>query len=129
MRFYIAARYGRKAEAKALAVRLIKLGHEVTSTWVDQAEDEMLYTEGPQAAGNFARKDYAEIDAADGLVALSEDETNTWGRGGRHVEFGYAAGRGKRLIVVGPKENLFHYDPDVDLYDSVKLFLDSVGSY
>jgi hypothetical protein len=35
-------------------------------------------------------------------------------RAGRHVEFGYALAREKRMIVVGDvKENIFHYLPQV----------------
>jgi hypothetical protein len=29
--------------------------------------------------------------------------------GGRHVEFGLALAQGKRMIMVGPRENVFHY--------------------
>jgi hypothetical protein len=28
-------------------------------------------------------------------------------------EFGYAMGRGKKLFVCGPRENIFHYLPNV----------------
>jgi hypothetical protein len=121
-KFYIAARYGRKDEAFEIAQHLEMRGHKVTSTWVRQVEDEMLYTEGPDAAGLFAQKDLEEIKLADMLVYLSEDEKNEWGRGGRHVEFGYALGLGKLVGIVGPLENLFHYLPYVVHFPTVDDF-------
>lgn len=50
-----------------------------------------------------------EIRASDILLYLSEKEDNPWGRGGRHVEFGYALGLDKLIWVIGPLENIFHY--------------------
>ena len=44
-------------------------------------------------------------------------------RGGRHVEFGMALARrllsgAPRLIVVGYRENVFHYAPEVEFYET-----------
>jgi hypothetical protein len=39
-------------------------------------------------------------------------------RGGRHVEFGLAVALNKRLIVVGYRENLFHWLPQVEFVSS-----------
>jgi hypothetical protein len=37
--------------------------------------------------------------------------------GGRHVEFGLALAQGKRVIIVGPRENVFHYLlPDAQIF-------------
>jgi hypothetical protein len=120
---YIAARYGRKEEAVGYAELLTSRGYTVTSSWVYQVEDEMLHTEGEDAAGRFAQKDWDEIRAADMIVALSESENNKFGRGGRHVEFGYAAGLNKILCVVGPLENLFHYHPSVLQFNNFDSFM------
>ena len=119
---YIAARYGRKAEALEIATELEKLGHTINSSWIHQVEDEMLYTEGPEAAGRFAAKDLEEIFWSNLLVYLSEPEDNPWGRGGRHVEFGYALGQNKTVFVIGPLENLFHYLSSVTNFSSVDDF-------
>lgn len=117
--FYICARYRRKDEAKAVALQLQEMGYTITSSWIDQVEDEMLYTDGPEVAGRFAQKDLDEIDRAGTLIYLSEEEDNVWGRGGRHVEFGYALARDKECWIVGPLENLFHYLPGCLQFDSV----------
>lgn len=124
MNIYIAARYSRKDEAQDLAHDLVDLGHSIASTWIYQVEDEMLYEQGPGAAGRFARKDLTEVAACELLVALSEEESNPWGRGGRHVEFGYALGLKKSIIVIGPKENLFHYLPGITHFATTLEFID-----
>lgn len=126
MKFYICARYGRREEARELADRLIQLGHQITSTWLWQVEDEMLYDNGPLVAGQFAQKDVDEVESGNGIVYLSEPTDNVWGRGGRHVEFGVAIAFKKDLYVVGPLENLFHYLPKVVQCDSADDFINFV---
>lgn len=44
-------------------------------------------------------------------------------RGGRHVEFGMALAMDKRLVVVGPRENVFHLLPAVEQFDTWPLAL------
>lgn len=124
MKIYIAARYGRKEEARTISEILQEYGHTVTSTWMYQVEDEMLREQGPNVPAQFAAKDLDEIRAADMLLALSEEESNSYGRGGRHVEFGYAMALEKVMCIIGPLENLFHYHYDVSCYDSFDHFLE-----
>ncbi len=128
MKFYIGARYGRRDEALSLAEKLEGLGHRVTSTWVRQVEDEMLYDQGPDVAGQFAQKDIREVEECDVFVALSEEETNPYGRGGRHVEFGAALVLFKVICVIGPLENLFHYHPHVANYETADHFIEDYRS-
>jgi hypothetical protein len=47
--------------------------------------------------------------AADAVIIFTEIPNATPATGGRHVEFGLALAQGKRVIVVGPRENVFHY--------------------
>lgn len=49
------------------------------------------------------------------------------GRGGRHVEFGLAVALGKRLIVIGHRENLFHHLPAVEFFESPQEMMRSLG--
>lgn len=123
MKFYISARYGRKEEARALALEIQGLEHTITSLWLWQVESEMGYAEGNAQTIKFARRDVQEIDDCDVFVALSEVPENPWGRGGRHVEFGAAMRIKKQLIVIGPLENLFHYLPEVTVYSTKADFL------
>jgi hypothetical protein len=112
-RIYIAARYGRRAQANALRVVLERIGHVVTARWVTGDH------QGAEDA-RAALEDIQDLDAADTLVALSETgEVPGQARGGRHVEFGYALAQGKRVIVLGPRENVFHHLPGVEVVANV----------
>lgn len=109
--FYICARFGRQEEAREIAEILMDEGHTITSTWIYQEEAEM-YEQSPdrdRVLNEAAHTDLYEVLEADAILYLSEEPTNEWGRGGRHVEFGIAIGTQKQLFVLGDKENLFHY--------------------
>jgi len=47
--------------------------------------------------------------AADAVIVFTEIPNAVLATGGSHVEFGLALAQGKRVIVVGPRENVFHY--------------------
>ena len=73
------------------------------------------------AAYTYAAVDVADVYAADAIVAFSEPSNMTGSsRGGRHVEFGLALAWKKMIIVVGPRENVFHTLPVVHRVDTVK---------
>lgn len=110
-KIYIAARYSEKHEMAAQADIFRQNGIEVTSTWLDEShhpETKMSDIHDDNLAG-YAYNDLRDIDEADWLVFSSIEPTIPAVRGGRHVEFGYALARGKRILVIGPKENIFHY--------------------
>jgi hypothetical protein len=46
---------------------------------------------------------------ADAVIIFTEIPNTVLATGGRHVEFGLALAHGKRVFVVGPRENVFHY--------------------
>ena len=117
MNFYLAARYDRMPEMVEVADRLRGIGHEVTSRWIrgfgNPDADTALY-------------DLTDVVIADALVLFTEDPTANVpfaARGGRHVEFGYALRAGKKLYLVGPRENIFHELPDVLAFDDVDEML------
>jgi nucleoside 2-deoxyribosyltransferase len=118
MHIYIASRWGRRDEALSYAEALERCGYTVTSTWIHQPVSEMYDNDSNESARG-ALKDLKEIRNSDALVYLSEDGGNPWGRGGRHVEFGYAVALSKRVMIVGPLENLFHFLPEVLQFDTI----------
>jgi hypothetical protein len=113
MRIYLSARYGRRSEMVKCAYELRDDGHRVTSQWIN-GEDE---TEGQRHTfadqRQWALDDLYDINRSETLIAFTEPADSAFGRGGRHVEFGYAMARGLNLIVVGPRENVFHHHDDV----------------
>lgn len=117
MRAYLAGRYGRRAELARVAGELRKLGIGVTSRWLDGDHDQV-------DDAIAALEDLADIRAADVVISWTEgDAVPGRARGGRHVEFGLAYALGKRLIVVGHRENVFHSLPRVELLEDERALL------
>lgn len=113
---YFAARYSRRDELNRYRAELDALGIDVTSRW--------LATE-PRIRSEYSDDDWRELGlidqedvlAADTLVCFTEPD-GAGGNGGRHVELGMALALGRRVIVVGRREHIFHHLPEVDLVES-----------
>lgn len=118
MKVYLAARFGRRAELIELRRTLQHLGWTVTSTWLDITDDEDFDRAGTAAT------DIADLLAADIVLSLTEEPNDPIGkRGGRNVEFGLGLMAKKRMAIIGPRENVFHWLPEVDQYPDVHDFL------
>lgn len=120
MDVYLAARFGRREELRAIAHELRERGIAVTSRWIDVELDDRAVD--PKAREAAADQNLFDIHRAQVLVALSEDpeEPVAGGRrGGRHVELGIAIAQRKTVVVVGPPENVFHYLDRVRRFDLV----------
>ena len=118
MKVYLAARYSRRMELAGYATELRDLGINVTSRWLLGLHDTPPEGVAPDSVEHWrwcAEDDIADVDAADVLVAFSEPEgvVAGRGRGGRHVELGYAIAIGKPVIVVGYRENVFCCLPQI----------------
>lgn len=119
---YLAARYSRAEEMQGVRSVLEEMGCKVTSRWIDyhggrypgSFKPEQL-NEDPGHCGRVAQDDVGDLVAADIVISFSSGD-GAAGKGGRHVEFGMAAALGKRLILVGPREHVFHTLPEVEHY-------------
>lgn len=124
MKWYLAARYSRRAELISVMHRLEAMGQPVTSRWLREEhycgdKDMLERTFGPQ---RFAIDDYQDVWAATGLI-LFTDPLRTPTRGGKQVELGLALAWSKRIIIVGPPENVFHHMPAcTHVADTQELF-------
>jgi len=141
MRYYFAGRYSRHAELAGYRDQLILIpGAEVTSRWIDchDGELESSYTPealaaDPAACWRHGAADLEDLDRATAIVSFTGDGGG--GKGGRHIEHGVAiaayegiaARSGSkpsvRLIVVGPRENIFHCHPATEVYATWPDFL------
>lgn len=133
LRIYLAARYSRHAEMQGVRDVLAALGHTVTSRWIDQHDGalEASYTQeklnaDPEECGVFGVHDVEDLAAAD--VVISFTSAGGGGKGGRHVEFGLALGLGKRVVICGPRENIFHALPHVEWYPDWAHLVMAIGS-
>lgn len=106
---YIAGRYKNLSVLAEERKKYWAAGIEVTSSWLDNKEDGLTFTD-------VATLDIEDVDRASALVLYTEPYGTSVPGGGRHVEFGYALGKGKRVCVVGPLENIFHWHPSVHVF-------------
>jgi hypothetical protein len=118
-RIYFAARTGRQEELREIAEHLTVEGAEVTSRWLFS---EPLTNSELSALGRapaLAQMDLDDLARAQVCIAFTEGTTTAnAGRGGRHAELGIALGLGKRVLVVGPREHVFHCLPGIEHYPS-----------
>jgi len=122
MKVYLASRFSRKDEMIKKAEELRDLNIEVTSRWITEAANGNAKLRDYDDAYllNTATTDIEDIEKADTFVLFSENPEEAYVRGGRHWETGYAYARGKTILVVGPKENIFHYFPECIVVDNWK---------
>jgi nucleoside 2-deoxyribosyltransferase len=121
VRIYLASRFDRQDELRGYARQLRAAGHVVTARWLKEESDVVLaptgWTNDPSQLVTFAKNDLADIDDSDMMVVFTHEGL---ARGGMHVEFGYALALNKRLVVVGPRQTLFHYLPRVTQFETWK---------
>lgn len=122
---YLASRYSRKDEMRNRAEYLAGFGFTVTSTWLEEKYDPNIKITDIADDTNreLAAIDLYDIDRSDTLIFFAEDQNNQPPRGGRHVEFGYALARGLDIVVIGVKENIFHYLKPIKVYPDWQTFL------
>lgn len=133
MRIYLAARYSRRPILAKWAEELQKLGHVIVSRWALRDSDHKLVDGlSPQAATGerirFATEDLADIENCGMILSLMEEPRSN-GRGGRHVEFGYGLALGKMMVIIGPKETVFHELPNVCSFETFDKFLESINHW
>jgi hypothetical protein len=92
---------------------------KVVSRWIDLKEEAGGFLTAPHDHVRYAQADLEDIDECDVLVGFTASYLGNAGpgRGGRHVEWGYALARGKRLVLIGAREHIFHTLPQVAVYD------------
>jgi len=141
MKVYLAGRYDRRLELCGYADELRREGHTVDCRWllgthqlhpspeiVDIPNDSI-----PMEAAPFAQDDVEDIFKADTFIVFSERPDSHSKRGGRHVEFGIALSLRRftsrqppmRLVVIGPRENVFHCLPEIEVYGDWASFMSS----
>ncbi len=147
MKIYLASRYSRRLELCGYREQVEALGHTVTSRWLngkhqisdsgvpigDEGEQLVEGDDGSssdcaaQLRVHFAQEDLEDVRAADCVISFTEPPRSSASRGGRHVQFGVALQEGgKFLVVIGHRENIFHWLPGVMFYQDWAECLDSL---
>ena len=116
MKIYMASMFSRREELEALSPLLHSVGHECTARWVFGGEDGL-------SLEDIAILDLEDVKKADAVLSFTHPRGTLTPGGGRHVEFGYGLALGKRMILIGPRENVFHSYPFVEQYDHLMEFI------
>lgn len=128
-KIYIAARYARREELIPLAQQLEQAGAAITCRWLF-ADGGSLAGEDLSPAergGQLAKMDFEDVQQADICLAFTEPSDNPAGRGGRHTELGIALALGRRVVLVGPREHVFHCLPQIEHYENWETARQSLG--
>lgn len=116
MKIFLSSRYSRKEELKDIRDYLRSNGYEVCSRWLDtdwsETERDAIYSSvcPPEHRREYAQIDVDDVKECDVFISFTEEPKSS-SRGGRHVELGVAIALEKKIIVIGPRENLFHHHP------------------
>jgi hypothetical protein len=116
MKIYLASRYSRLLEMQGIRTQLEGIGDVVVSRWIE-GKHKLNDAGNSSEVIRFAEEDWVDLNTSDCVISFTEMPRTFHSRGGRHVEFGIALAAGKRLIVVGPRENVFHWLPQVSVYE------------
>ena len=113
---YLAARTEWKPLMREVASKLDKIGIRVTSRWIQDSFDE------GKTNREKALLDLEDVHEGDILILFTDKGEGV----GRHIEFGYARGKGKRLFVVGSPESIFHSLPRVTNFPTIEHLISSL---
>jgi hypothetical protein len=100
---------------REVARELESWGFEVTSRWLDNPTAVAATDLEPGSIGaHLASMDLEDLRRSDICLAFAEEVGHPRpGRGGRHTELGIAIGLGLDVVLVGPREHVFHALPIV----------------
>jgi nucleoside 2-deoxyribosyltransferase len=120
MNLYLAGQYASKDYLRTVADQLICDGHFITASWLQEHHPPtvQLHEVSNEELRGYAVQDIEDIRASDAMVFFSVIDATK--RGGRHVEMGVALALGLPVYVVGPRENIFMYLPQVKLFTTVE---------
>lgn len=137
MRYYFAGAYARREELFKYGIDLIREVRtaRVVSRWLTDPQEGLDAgfsaggLESPEAiakAWTYGRRDMDDVRSAQAIVSFTGEGT----RGGRHVEHGMGLLlndlrriTGYRLIVIGPREHVFHCHPATEHFADWAAFL------
>lgn len=136
MKTYLAAAYGRRAEIKRYADALkderfpfrwgSRYDHErfeINSSWLDKFDP----AESAAEKLAWAIKDMVELSGSELLIVFSNPPETDASSGGRHVETGIAIAKNIQIILIGPRENVFHYGPWISArFDTWEDFFETI---
>ncbi len=110
-KIYLANMYSKRLETAEYAEQLTKVGHMVTAQWLTGKEE-------TQPKRENAIMDFDDVKRCDLLICFTQPYGSKNKGGGRHTELGLALAWGIETWIVGEREQIFHWHPEVKQFDS-----------
>lgn len=119
-RIYIAGRFARRDQFAVIATELEAAGAQVTSRWLSTSDAPLQrhHLTPDSRGGEMAAMDFEDVRGSDICIAFTECPEAAQGRGGRHTELGIALALSLRVVIVGPREHVFHCLPEIQQFDT-----------
>lgn len=119
-KFYLAAKFSAREYMELVADKIHYADpySQCVARWVYGGEEGLTRE-------SIALLDLDDVAKADTVILFTHERGSLQPGGGRFVEFGYGLALGKRMIVIGPHENVFMHYPKVTVYESLTAFLNS----
>ena len=126
MRLYIASHS--QESARHLKEAVEAAGLTIVSQWITA---DLKFSHGAAAYSDeeriyLATMDENDVRRADALIVIAEQEGKMV-PGGKHVETGIAIALNKPVIVLGRRENIFHWHPRVQIVPAVDDLLNALS--
>lgn len=126
---YLSGQFEDAPELRRVRDALESAGVRVTSRWLATLSSTPATARAHEVgAGSrlaaIARQDMEDIEACDVVVVFNPESARSTGRGGRHVETGYALALRKQVIIVGVRGNVFHWLPEITVAENWRELID-----
>lgn len=106
--FYLAGPWPQNQRLREIEAQLVSLGLISHTGWLHEEKTDALGTGTTQVSRQHRiDRDFEDIRRS---VWFLLDVFDVDERGGREVELGYARAYYKRVAIIGPEKNMFHYD-------------------
>lgn len=115
MKVYLAARYQWIDKMKVEREKFLAAGFEITADWIESDEVNQA-----RSRSENARLDLYGIAQADVFVLYALPIGTMFSSGGRMTELGYAIALGKKVILVGERENVFCHLDNILAFNSTE---------
>lgn len=120
MKVYVAGHD--QAQSKEVARSIADRGHTIVSSWL-YLPFHRTDSYSIEERVRIAAQDADEVMDCDLLVLCAGNEKVS---GGKFVEVGIAIGRNKRISLLGRRENMLMYHPNVVAFDSLEDLLNDI---
>jgi hypothetical protein len=116
MKIYVACHSLERGKQVAEVLEL--KGHEIVSRWLNEPFNK-TGTYSLSERHRIASMDADDVSSCDCLVLVSGPDKYS---GGKFVEAGIAMGLGKRVVVLGFRENMLLYHPGIQEIEQISEF-------